>query len=162
MLKMNNLFYEFRHLLLSFGMIFLLFIIVKSVYRIDNIEKLIPKINKNQSELTSKIDNNQNSFSLDFCEEQYIIIVDKNGLDIRFIPENLRTYEVCRRAVTNHWLAYAFVPEQHRTKELCDIVNSYFAKYYSNFNEVFDTVIPENFKTEMFYESAKEYYRKYV
>ena len=152
MLKMNNLFYEFRHLLLSFGMIFLLFIIVKSVCRID----------KNQSELTSKIDNNQNSFSLDFCEEQNIIIVDKNGLDIRFIPEYLRTYEVCRRAVTSHWLAYIFVPEPHRTKELCDIVNSYFAKYYLNFNEAYHTVIPEDFKTEMFCESAKKYYKKYV
>jgi len=49
------------------------------------------------------------------------LAVEKNGLGLQLIPEDLKTPELCRLAVENNGLALEFVPNSLKTHELCNI-----------------------------------------
>jgi len=45
--------------------------------------------------------------------------VKQNGLALKFIPTDYRTYEVCLSAIINYPEALEYVPDEHKTESLC-------------------------------------------
>ena len=60
--------------------------------------------------------------------EQAIASVKRNGGNLRFVPKNLRTTEVCEIAVADCGKAIKYVPLDAVTEEMCSAV--VFAKYF--------------------------------
>lgn len=50
-------------------------------------------------------------------EELWLKTIKRNGLNLRFVPEEFKSYEMCLAAVEQNGLALEFVEEQ--TEELC-------------------------------------------
>ena len=48
-----------------------------------------------------------------------LIVIQRNGSNLRFFENELRTKEVCLAAVKQDGLALRFVPNELRTKEIC-------------------------------------------
>ena len=107
--------------------------------------------------------------------------VEKDGLNLQFVPDELRTLELCLVALQKNCLPFEFVPEQLReTEEICvAVVSDPFAlatlphelkslricilavrKHISNLE-----FVPDEFKTDDFLDasgaSSRQYQRQY-
>lgn len=51
----------------------------------------------------------------DVCE----IVIPARPLSLRYVPDELLTYELCLSAVTKDYGAFDFVPDRYKTQELC-------------------------------------------
>lgn len=71
------------------------------------------------------------SFLNDKTMELYFSLVNRDGLGIIYIPEDLQTFDLCLAAVTQNGRALKFVREDLQTPEMCLLsVNSYFRSLY--------------------------------
>jgi hypothetical protein len=53
-------------------------------------------------------------------EKEAFELVERNGLALKFVPDELRTRETCEKAVEQDGWALKFVPDGMRTQELCE------------------------------------------
>ena len=51
--------------------------------------------------------------------DQALAAVERRGYVLQYVPDSLRTAEVCREAVQQYGRALAYVPEPQRTVDLC-------------------------------------------
>jgi hypothetical protein len=92
---------------------------------LNEIDKLRKKIEDDKyiSELNLFAINYKDGFNLEFVPENLktlcTIAVMQDGLALEFVPENLKT--LCTIAVMQDGLALEFVPENLKTQELCTI-----------------------------------------
>ena len=77
----------------------------------------------------------------ELCE----IAVAQEGYAIAFVPDEIITPEICELAVQDYNQALGWVPEELRTKELCEIAlaQGYLA------DELLEAFVPEEFKEEL-------------
>lgn len=68
-------------------------------------------------------------------------IVRENGFYLRFVPEELKTPEMCKLAVESHGGALKFVPEEMKTLELCRLAAN--SHYFSILN------VPAEYREEI-------------
>ena len=52
--------------------------------------------------------------------QEHLEKVKENGYYLAYVPEELRTKELCEMAVNSRGYALAFVPIEMRTEELCE------------------------------------------
>jgi hypothetical protein len=55
-------------------------------------------------------------------DELYKVAVTVNSTNFKYVPEHLKTYELCKLAVSKNRTNFGYVPEQFKTYELCKIV----------------------------------------
>ena len=94
------------------------------------------------------MDESDNNVSLEYIEQNWSVLepVCKWLNDLRFIPEEYRTKELCELAVKQNGQALQLVPEELRIKELCEI-----AAKQDGLSLYF---VPEELKTKKIYELA--------
>ena len=56
-----------------------------------------------------------------FTNDDYIMLVNKCGFAIQFIPEDKQTNKICKTAVQQNGFALEFVPEDKKTDEIYKI-----------------------------------------
>ena len=83
------------------------------------------------------MDESDNSVSLDYIEQNWSVLepICLWLNDLRFIPEKLRTKELCELAVQQNGRALDYVPARYKTKEFCELAvshNGYALKYIPN------------------------------
>ena len=105
------------------------------------------KIENNGNEIQF-MDEADNTVSLDYIKENWNILepVCLWLNDLRFIPEHLRTEEICKLAVKQNGRALDYVPYELRTKELYEL-----AVQENGLNLFY---VPENYKTKELCEIA--------
>ena len=83
------------------------------------------------------MDESDNTVSLDYIEQNWTVLkpICLWLNDLRFIPEHLRTKELCELAVKQNGRALDYVPARYKTKEFCELAvshNGYALKYVPN------------------------------
>jgi hypothetical protein len=73
-----------------------------------------------------KIAVSENGMALEYITHQnskkfYELGLNNNGLALQFIPEELRTKELCEIAVNNYGSALEWIPEKFKTETICKI-----------------------------------------
>lgn len=71
---------------------------------------------------------------IDDRKKMYENMVMKNGYTLYFVPDNYKTYELCKNAVTQDGCSLKYVPEKFKTYELCKLAvkqNEYSIRYIS-------------------------------
>jgi hypothetical protein len=53
-------------------------------------------------------------------KKEAIELVEQNGLALEYVPDELRTPEVCDKAVGQDGLALKYVPDELMTREVCE------------------------------------------
>jgi hypothetical protein len=53
-----------------------------------------------------------------FDEKIYLEAVKNNGLSLQYVPDNMKTYEICLEAVKNNHYSLEFVPDDLLTKDI--------------------------------------------
>ena len=86
-------------------------------------------------------------------KEMCFVAVEKDGMNLGDVPKELITPEICAIAVENDGQALAYVPDELRTKEICEIAlaQGYLA------DELLESFVPEEFQ-----EKIKEKYDLYL
>ena len=108
----------------------------------DDFEKVVAFIS-NLSKETSK------EYQV-WLEEIY-----ENGFALKYVPEDMRTYELCERAVKDEARALQYVPEELRTFELCDkaiftiLRDEWDVDLDESFEGFFERNVPEEFQEEL-------------
>ena len=64
---------------------------------------------------------NRNVYSGGDISISYIIRINKDRCALKFVPEHMKTEELCKMAVNQNGRALKFVPEHMKTEELCKI-----------------------------------------
>ena len=77
--------------------------------------------------------------------KKHMRAVERNGFMLKYVPEELRTKELCEIAVEKNGFALQYVPENLKTFELCEIAlaQGYLA------DELLEAFVPEEFKEEL-------------
>ena len=72
----------------------------------------------------------------------------ENGFALKYVPEDMRTYELCEIAVKNEGWALEFVPKEFKTKELCEIAVKECLKWIVKYEleNLFEKSIPSEFQ----------------
>ena len=80
--------------------------------------------------------------------ELCLIAVTQNSKNLKFVPEDMRTYELCEIAVKNEGWALEFVPKEFKTKELCEIAVKECLKWIVKYEleNLFEKSIPSEFQ----------------
>ena len=79
----------------------------------------------------------------------------ENGFALKYVPEDMRTYELCERAVKDEARALQYVPEELRTFELCDkaiftiLRDEWDVDLDESFEGFFERNVPEEFQEEL-------------
>ena len=87
--------------------------------------------------------------------ELCLIAVGKNGYQLAYVPEDMRTYELCEIAVKNEGWALEFVPEEFKTLELCKYAIEDCLKWNDNllrkyeFENLFEKYVPVEVQEEL-------------
>ena len=78
-------------------------------------------------------------------EEMCEYAVLRDGINLRDVPDEIITPSICEVAVKDYGQALGWVPEELRTKELCEIAlaQGYLA------DELLEAFVPEEFKEEL-------------
>ena len=56
-----------------------------------------------------------------FTDDDYILLIKKNGKMLRYISEDKKTNKICKLAVQQNGQALCYVPKDKKTDELCKI-----------------------------------------
>ena len=123
---------------------------------VDDFEKVVGFISnltqKNSKEYQKWLDEvKKDGFNLRFVPEELRtkelceLAVKDEALTLQYVPEELRTYKLCYVAIKNDGTTLEFVPEELRTKELCDIALA----HGDLSDELLEAFVPEEFKEEL-------------
>lgn len=80
---------------------------------------------------------------------KYLEEVKNNGWNLKDVPEEFITKELCELAVVSSSSALLFVPEDLKTFEMCDIALENLYDYFSQMEFLSKNLVPEEFKEEL-------------
>ena len=75
-------------------------------------------------------------------------VKDYGGWVLAYVPEDMRTYELCEIAVKNEGWALEFVPKELKTPELCELAVKECLKWIVKYEleNLFEKSIPSEFQ----------------
>ena len=77
--------------------------------------------------------------------QKWLEVVEKDGMNLGDVPEELKTVELCEMAVRKMGQALEFVPEELKTLEMCSVALS--QGYLSA--ELLEAFVPDEFHKEL-------------